>query len=105
MATTLPRNKTLRRVSAAVVAAVLMHRGADAAELSACIDQSSPAATMDARIVEAVARQIVMTPRIELFDGSSDDDDGLSPNEFRKLLAGRCALVMGFPVDARDGSV
>ena len=105
MATTLTRNRMLRRVSAAVVAAVLMHRGADAAELSACVDQSSPAAAMDAKVIKAVARQLVMTPRIENFDGSSDDDDGLSPKEFRKLLAGRCDLVMGFPVDAHGGSV
>ena len=31
--------------------------------------------------------------------------NGLSPKEFRKLLAGRCDLVMGFPVDAHGGSV
>ncbi len=92
--------KALRLVSTALFAAVLLHRGAEAAELKVCVDKSNPAARMDASVARAVGRQLGETTRITWFDGLGDDDDGLKPRGFRKLAgSGDCDLILGFPVD------
>lgn len=102
MATSINRI-ALRLIPAAFFAAVLTHRSAEAAELRVCVDQSSPVKTMDAGIARAVARQQQLQVTIVPFDGSGDDDDGLALSTFPKLLASRCQLVMGFPLDAQSG--
>jgi mono/diheme cytochrome c family protein len=94
----------LRLVSTALLAAVLVHRGAEAAELKACVDKSSPAAAMDARLAQAVGRAEGKPVAIVWFDGGSDGDDGLSPRKLLKL-AGGCDLMLGFPVDAQSDYV
>ncbi|NKF24117.1 c-type cytochrome [Solimonas marina] len=94
---------TLRLIPAVLLAAVLTHRSAEAAELRACIDQSNPAHAMDTSIAHAVAKQQGLTATIVPFDGSGDDDEGLALSTFPKLLASRCDLVMGFPLDAQSG--
>ncbi len=97
---------TLRLVSAALLAAVLAHRGAEAAELKVCVDKSSPTAQMDAGIARAVAGLQGATAQIAWFDGGSDDDDdGLAPRVFRKMAANQCQLVLGFPVDAQGATL
>ncbi|NGY03234.1 c-type cytochrome [Solimonas terrae] len=93
----------LRLIPAAFFAAVLTHRSAEAAELRVCVDQSSPVKAMDAGIAQAVAKQQGLQASIVPFDGSGDDDDGLALSTFPKLLASRCQLVMGFPLDAQGG--
>lgn len=94
---------SLRLVSAAFLAAVLWHRGAEAAELRLCVDKSSPSARMDERLAQTVGRVQHAHIDISHFDGSGDGDDGLSARKLVRL-AGGCDLVMGFPVDAQDGS-
>lgn len=91
---------SLRLVSAALLAAVLWHRGAEAAELRICVDRSSPAATMDERLAQAVGRAQSSRVDIDRFDGRGDTDDGLSARKLARLAAG-CDLVMGFPVDVQ----
>lgn len=92
-------------VSTAFLAAVLVHRGAEAAELKVCIDQSNPTAQMDARVAQAAARSQGDTVKLIRFDGSGDEDDGYSSHDFRKLATDRCELIMGFPVDAQEVSL
>ena len=93
---------TVRLVSTVLFAAVLLHRGAEAAELKVCVDKDSPSAQMDISVATAVGRLQGDTTRITRFDGGADDDDGMSPRKFRKLAEGDdCQLVLGFPVDAQ----
>ena len=91
------------RIAALIgMAAVLMYGGtAASAELSVCVDKSSPTAAMDTGIAQAVAKQEGNTLQIHQFDGSGDgDDDGFSMKEFNKLAKASCSLVLGFPIDA-----
>ncbi len=104
MAKRIQRN-TLRLVSTALFAAVLLHRGAEAAELKVCIDKSSPAAPMDVNVAKAVGRLQGDTTRIVWFNGQGDGDDGMSPRKFHKLTGSECQLLLGFPVDAQDAVV
>ena len=83
-------------------AAVLLYGGsAAAAELSVCVDKSSPTAAMDSSLAQAIATQEGSTLALHPFDGSGGgDDDGFSMKEFGKLAKASCSLVLGFPVDA-----
>ena len=87
-------------------AAVLLYGGtAVAAELSVCIDKSSPTAAMDSGLAHAIATQEGNTLALHEFDGSGGgDDDGFSMKEFGKLAKATCSLVLGFPVDADSKS-
>ncbi len=84
--------------------AVLMHGAAQAAEktLSVCIDSASASAARDERVAESVAKREGVALAVAHFDGGNDDD-GVSAKEFKKLLADRCSLLMGYPVDQTDG--
>ncbi|WP_051749111.1 c-type cytochrome [Nevskia soli] len=93
---------SLRLVSMVLFAAVLMHRGAEAAELKVCVDKSNPASRMDVSVATAVGRLQGDTTRIVWFDGQGDGDDGISPRRFHKLTGSECQLVLGFPVDVQD---
>jgi polar amino acid transport system substrate-binding protein len=84
---------------------VLLHGAARAASLSVCIDASSPAASRDQRIAVAVAKQQHSVLSMYHFDGSSSDDDGVNARAFRALAAGHCQLVLGYPMDATNGTV
>jgi polar amino acid transport system substrate-binding protein len=88
-------------------AAVLVYGGtATAADLSVCVDKSSPTAAMDRGLAQAVAVQEGNTLQLHEFDGSGGgDDDGFSLKEFNKLAKASCALVLGFPVDADSAGV
>jgi polar amino acid transport system substrate-binding protein len=84
----------------AATAAVLFYGGtAAAANLSVCIDKSSPTAAMDTSLARAVARQEGATLAVHSFDGSGDDE-GFSLKEFNKLAKDSCSLILGFPLDA-----
>lgn len=92
-------------VCAVAAGAVLAARPAGAT-VSVCIDSSNPAHAMDRRVVQAVARQQGTDAAIYTFDGSGEgDDDGFDVRKFSTLAASRCALVLGFPVDAAHGAV
>ena len=89
-----------RRIWRIAIAAVLMYGGsAAAAELSVCIDSSSPTASMDANLARAVAAQQGSTLRVHAFNGSGGDE-GFALSKFNQLAKDRCALVLGFPIDA-----
>lgn len=95
-----PEQPSHRRWLAAIAAVLLMHGGlAAAADLSVCIDSSSPTASMDTALAHAVARQEGATLRVHSFDGSGDDD-GFALKQFNTLAARSCSLVLGFPIDA-----
>jgi len=81
--------------------AVLAH-GAAAAGLSVCIDSSSATAARDQTLAERVAAKEGVSLAVAHFD-SSDDDDGVTPKEFKALLSKRCDLVLGYPVDLSAG--
>ena len=70
-------------------------------EVVACIDQSSPAATMDMNVVRAAVATQGYSARFEKFDGSGVGDDPYSEKNFHKLTSSRCQLVLGFPVDVQ----
>lgn len=92
--------KPSHRAWLATIAAVLMYGGtAIAADLSVCIDRSSPTAAMDTSLAHAVARQEGATLKVHAFDGSGDDD-GFALEHFHTLASKSCALVLGFPLDA-----
>lgn len=87
------------------MAAVLVYGGTAAAgELSVCIDKSSPMASMDHLLAQAVAKHEGNTLRVYEFDGDADED-GLPLKEFNKFASDNCALVLGFPVDADAGTL
>ncbi|TAM57303.1 MAG: transporter substrate-binding domain-containing protein [Rhodanobacter sp.] len=87
------------------IAAVLLYGGTvAAADLSVCIDKSSPIAAVDARLAHAVARHEGVMLRIHVFDGSGDDE-GFALKEFNKLTHNSCSLVLGFPVDTDSHNV
>ncbi len=80
-------------------ATVLLYGGsAAAAELSVCIDSSSPVAAIDAHLARAIAAHEHAQLRIHRFD-SSDGDDAFSLKDFGKLTRQECELVLGFPID------
>ncbi len=82
-------------------AAILVYGGtAAAAELSVCVDKSSPTTAMDRGLAQAVAAQEGNTLQLHEFDGSGGGDDGFSLKEFNTLAKASCSLVLGFPVDA-----
>jgi mono/diheme cytochrome c family protein len=91
-------------LSSLFAGAVLMHGAAQAAEktLSVCIDSASASAARDERVAESVAKREGVALAVAHFDGGNDDD-GVSAKEFKKLLADRCSLLMGYPVDQTDG--
>jgi polar amino acid transport system substrate-binding protein len=83
----------------AAIAAVLLYGGTTAAaQLSVCIDSSSPTAAMDTILARSVARQEGATLKVYAFNGSGDDD-GFALEKFKPLASKRCALVLGFPLD------
>ncbi|MBB2158680.1 c-type cytochrome [Gluconacetobacter sacchari] len=95
-----------RALVCAVAAGALLAARPAGATVSVCIDSSNPAHAMDQRVVEAVAHQQGTDAAIYQFDGSgAGDDDGFDVKRFSTLAASRCALVLGFPVDATHGAV
>ena len=72
--------------------------------LRVCIDSASATGQRDRSVAERVARQAGMTLSVTPFDGGGDDE-GFTVKKFRQLLAGSCALVMGYPVDTTGGTV
>ncbi|MGS1014664.1 c-type cytochrome [Rhodanobacter sp. UC4437_H4] len=87
------------------MAAVLMYGGtAVAGELSVCIDKSSPTASMDHHLAQAVATHEGNSLRVHEFDGSGGDE-GFDLKEFNKLAKDSCTLVLGFPIDADEHAV
>ncbi len=95
-----PEQPSHRRWLAAIAAVLLMHGGlAVAADLSVCIDSSSPTASMDTALAQAVAQHEGATLHVHTFDGSGDDD-GFDLDHFNTLAAESCSLVLGFPIDA-----
>lgn len=87
------------------IPAVLMYGGtAAAAELSVCVDKSSPTVAIDISLAHAVAKHEGSTLRVHEFDGSGDDE-GFDLKEFNKLAKASCALVIGFPIDADEHAV
>jgi mono/diheme cytochrome c family protein len=82
---------------------LILHGAAQAADLSVCIDKSSASAARDERVADAVAHREGVTLAVTRFDGNGGDD-GVSVKQFKKLVSTRCRLVLGFPVDATDGS-
>jgi mono/diheme cytochrome c family protein len=99
------RLRVLVPVLGFVLAGTVLAHGAASADdrLSVCIDRASGTAARDQSVAEAVARSEGVDLTVEHFN-SSDDDDGVTPREFSKLLNTKCQLVMGFPVDQNDAS-
>jgi len=77
--------------------------GAQAEQLSVCIDKASPTKVSEESLANAVAKHGQVELKINYFD-SGDDDDGVSARELAKL-AKNCDLVLGYPVDADADSV
>jgi mono/diheme cytochrome c family protein len=73
--------------------------GTQAADLTLCVDKSSPMAQTDVAVAQAVGSQTHTKTKIHYFDGSGDDD-GFDLKEFNALAKASCDLVLGFPVDA-----
>lgn len=84
---------------AAVIASMMLGSGvAAAAELAACVDESSPIASVSRKLVEAVAQQQGLTARIHEYDSSDNDEvNGLWP--FRVMLDKDCDLIVDYPFD------
>lgn len=87
-----------------VAGTVLTHGTASATTLSVCIDSASATAARDQHLAEAVAKQEGVQLHVTHFDGGGDDD-GFAAENFKALLATKCQLVMGYPVDAANGVV
>ena len=81
---------------------MLMHRAADAAELSVCLDQANPTAAMDLRVARAAAETQGFSVKAVRFEGRGRGDDGLPISKFAKMAASDCQLIMGFPVDVSN---
>jgi ABC-type amino acid transport substrate-binding protein len=95
----------IRALWLAFAGAVLMHGAAWAADpLSVCIDSASATASRDQKLAEAVAKREGVPLAVAHFDSGDNGDDGVSAKEFKQLLATRCELVMGYPVDLTSGS-
>ena len=88
----------------ATLSILLWHHEAPAADLSVCIDKSSPAAAMDQRLAEAVARDQGVGLAVHGFDGSGDDE-GFELKNFKILADTKCQLVLGYPVDTLHGNL
>jgi len=88
----------------AVVGAVLLHGPASGSDLSVCIDKSSPAAAMDHKLAEAVAKNQGVNLVVHTFDGSGGDD-GFNLKQFKLLADTECHLILGFPVEASRENV
>lgn len=82
-----------------VAAAVLLYGGgAAAAELSVCIDSSSPMSGIDHQLAQAVAKHEGAT--LHVHEYNSDDSDEVNGMVLFSQLAGHdCALVLDFPLD------
>ncbi|MCW8809232.1 MAG: transporter substrate-binding domain-containing protein [Rhodanobacter sp.] len=101
----LPFQASGRSIWLSAIAAVLLYGGtAAAAELSVCIDKSSPTAAVDAGLAHAVAAHQGSTLHVHEFDGSGGDE-GFGLKDFNKLAKDSCSLVLGFPIDADEHAV
>jgi polar amino acid transport system substrate-binding protein len=97
------KNRMLAWATLAASAAVLVHGGeVRAAELSLCVDRTSPTASIDARLAEALAAADGRTARIERYDGSGGER-GYRLRNFAELTAERCDFVLGFPIAGAAG--
>jgi polar amino acid transport system substrate-binding protein len=85
-----------------VCGAVLMHRAADAAELSVCLDEANPTSAMDLQVARAAAETQGYSVKSVSFEGRGRGDDGLPISKFAKMAASDCQLIMGFPVDVSN---
>jgi mono/diheme cytochrome c family protein len=89
-------------VPVAVAGLLAMPCTALAAEtLRVCIDSASATADRDQKIAQAVATREGAALAVQHFDGANGDD-GVTNKEFHTLLATKCQLVMGYPVEAGD---
>jgi mono/diheme cytochrome c family protein len=100
----LERKKQRTFIPVAVVSLMALHGVARAGEsLSVCIDTASATADRDQKIAQAVAAREGVALAVQHFDGANGDD-GVTNKEFHKLLATKCQLVMGYPVEAGDAA-
>lgn len=90
---------TIRSTRFALAVLCLFGGGIQAADLTLCVDRSSPMARTDVAVAQAVASQEHSRAKIHFFDGSGDDE-GFDLKEFNALAKASCDLVLGFPVDA-----
>lgn len=95
--------RNLTRASLAFVAAVLTHGGdAGAADFRACIDRSSPTASMDTRLAHALAVAQGGKAVIANYDGTGGER-GFRLRNYAELVGERCDFVLGFPLAGSNG--
>jgi hypothetical protein len=101
--TSQPR-KRLALAVAAVLAAALGVRSAQADAIKFCLDKANPMFNVDAAVANAVAASQHDTATLVVHDSSQDDEDedsGNSQVKFFARLSKTCDLIMGFPVEAQ----
>lgn len=87
------------RTVALILGAVLLHC-AEGAPVRLCVDETSPAARVDARIARAVLETQQQTVEEVPFVGHGKQaDDGFPLRKFAQLATSSCDLIVGFPVD------
>ena len=95
--------RTSLRASLVLVAAVLTHGGnAGAEDFRACVDRSSPTATMDTRLAHAIAAAQGGKAIIASYDGTGGER-GYRLRNYAELVGERCDFVLGFPLAGSDG--
>ena len=79
-----PCNRSVSKAqwAALILGAVLTHRVGAAAVLNVCVDEASPTAQMDLRVVRAAARTQGYSVKRVTFVGYGKGGDGLPPSRF-----------------------
>jgi polar amino acid transport system substrate-binding protein len=100
----LSNNIALRGSLFAIACGAAFSPRADAsATIGFCVDESSPAATLDEAVAKAVANEAGASAQIVYFDGDKGGDKtGFQPRKFRALAESQCDLIMGFPVEGTN---